>query len=138
MKKVIIDTNVVISAIPKGRVPRLVIQFIVDSSNYQWVVSREILAEYKEVLNRKKFKLPDEIKNQWLEIIDLAITLIYVNVEVDFPRDRKDTKFLECAVATEADFLITGDTDFNEAQSLIDTAIVSVALFKKLVCDAEG
>lgn len=138
MKKVIIDTNVVISAILKGRVPRLVIQFIVDSSNYQWVVSREILAEYKEVLNRKKFKLPDEIKNQWLEIIDLAITLIYVNVEVDFPRDRKDTKFLECAVATEADFLITGDTDFNEAQSLIDTAIVSVALFKKLVCDAEG
>lgn len=138
MKKVIIDTNVVISAILKGRVPRLVIQFIVDSSNYQWVVSREILAEYKEVLNRKKFKLPDEIKNQWLETIDLAITLIYVKVEVDFPRDRKDAKFLECAIATEADFLITGDTDFNEAQSLIDTAIVSVALFKKLVCDAEG
>ena len=138
MKKVIIDTNVLISAILKGRIPRLVIQFIVGSSNYQWVVSEEILAEYKEVLNRKKFKLPDEIKNQWLAIIDLATTLIDVNFELDFPRDQKDAKFLECAVAAKADFLITGDADFTEAQGLIHIPIVSAALFKKLVCDIEG
>jgi uncharacterized protein len=137
MKKVIIDTNILISAILKGRVPRLVIQFIVDSSNYQWVVSAEILAEYKEVLSRKKLKLPDEIKNQWLEIMDLATVLVDVNVEIDFPRDKKDAKFLECAVAAEANFLITGDTDFTEAQSLIEAPIVSVSLFKKLVCDVE-
>jgi uncharacterized protein len=137
MKKVIIDTNILISAILKGRVPRLVIQFIVDSSNYQWVFSAEILAEYKEVLSRKKLKLPDEIKNQWLEIMDLATVLVDVNVEIDFPRDKKDAKFLECAVAAEANFLITGDTDFTEAQSLIEAPIVSVSLFKKLVCDVE-
>jgi putative PIN family toxin of toxin-antitoxin system len=135
MKKVIIDTNILISAILKGRVPRLVIQFIVDSLSYQWVVSAEILAEYKEVLSRKKLKVPDEIKNQWLELIDLATVLVDVKVEIDFPRDKKDAKFLECAVAAEADFLITGDTDFTEAQSLVDTPIVSVALFKKLICD---
>ena len=35
MKNIVIDTNVLISAILKGRVPRLVIQFIVDSPNYQ-------------------------------------------------------------------------------------------------------
>lgn len=137
MKKVIIDTNVLISAILRGRIPRLVIQFIVDSPNYQWVVSSEIVAEYKEVLSRKKFKLPDEIKNKWLKIIDLATKLIDVRIEIDFPRDRKDAKFLECAIAAEADFLITGDNDFTEAQSLIDTPIISVALFKKLVCDVE-
>ena len=138
MKKIVIDTNVLISAILKGRVPRLVIQFIVDSPNYQWVASAEILAEYKEVLSRKKFKLPDKIKNQWLAIIDLATTLIDVKVEIDFPRDRKDAKFLECAVAAKADFLIIGDADFTEAQSLIDTPIISVVLFKKLVCDVEN
>jgi uncharacterized protein len=89
------------------------------------------------VLSRKKLKLPDEIKNQWLELIDLATVLVNVNVEIDFPRDRKDAKFLECAVTAEANFLITGDTDFTEAQNLIDTPIVSVALFKKLICDLE-
>ena len=133
MKNIVIDTNVLISAILKGRVPRLVIQFIVDSPNYQWIVSAGILAEYKEVLSRRKFKLINEIKNEWLDMIDSASTLINVNVEIDFPRDRKDAKFLECAVAAEADFLITGDADFTEAQSLIETSIVSVALFYKLV-----
>ena len=137
MKKIVIDTNVLISAILKGRVPRLAIQFIVDSPNYQWVVSPEILTEYKEVLSRRKFKLPDEIKKEWLKIIDLATTLIDVSVEIDFTRDRKDAKFLECAVAAKADFLVTGDADFVEAQNLINTPIVSVALFKKLVCDVE-
>ncbi len=132
MKKIVIDTNVLISAILKGRVPRLVIQFIVDSQNYQWVISSDILAEYKEVVSRKKFKLPNEIKNQWSEIIDSTTTLIDVNIEIDFPRDRKDAKFLECAVAAQADFLITGDKDFSEAQSLIDTSIISVASFYQL------
>jgi uncharacterized protein len=138
MKKIVVDTNILISAILKGKVPRLVIQFIVDSPDYQWVVSLEILAEYKEVLSREKFKLTDEIRNEWLEMIDLVTTLIDVNVEIDFPRDRKDARFLECASVAEADFLITGDIDFTEAQSLIDTPIVSVSLFNKLVCNPEN
>ena len=44
--KVIIDTNVLVSAVLKGREPRDVIQFVVDSPNCDWVVSEEILAEY--------------------------------------------------------------------------------------------
>ncbi len=55
--KVIIDTNVLVSAVLRGREPRAVLQFIIDNSELEWIVSTEILAEYKEVLNRKKFKL---------------------------------------------------------------------------------
>lgn len=54
-------------------------------------------------------------------------------MEIDFPRDRKDAKFLACALAAEADFLITGDSDFKEAQTLVNTTIISVSLFNKLV-----
>jgi predicted nucleic acid-binding protein len=43
--------------------------------------------------------------------------------------------FLACAVAAEADFLITGDSDFKQAQTLLNTTIISVSLFSKLVCD---
>ncbi|WP_425526009.1 putative toxin-antitoxin system toxin component, PIN family [Halotia branconii] len=66
------------------------------------------------------------------------ITLIDVNVDIDFPRDRKDAKFLACAMAGDADFLITGDSDFNQAQNLVNITIIfviSVFLFNKLVCD---
>jgi len=133
--KVIIDTNVLLSAVLRGREPRAVIQFIIDNSEFEWIVSTEILAEYKEVLNRKKFKLIDEVKAEWFEIIDTFPTIINVNVEIDFPRDRKDAKFLTCAMAGDADFLITGDFDFTEAQTLVKTTIISVSLFQRFVCD---
>jgi uncharacterized protein len=67
--------------------------------------------------------------------VDSVTTLIDVDVEVDFPRDRKDAKFLACAIAAGADFFITGDADFNEAQTLLNTTIISLSLFKRLVCD---
>ncbi|MFQ4146643.1 putative toxin-antitoxin system toxin component, PIN family [Chlorogloeopsis sp. ULAP02] len=135
--KIIIDTNVLVSAVLKGREPRVVIQFVVDNLDCEWIVSKEILNEYKEVLSRSKFRLSSEIRSEWFEILDTVTTLIDVNVEIDFPKDRKDAKFLACAVAASADFLITGDSDFNEAQSLVKTTIISVSLFKKLVCDVK-
>lgn len=49
--KVIIDTNVLVSAVLKGREPRDVIQFVVDSPNCDWVVSEEILAIYDSSAN---------------------------------------------------------------------------------------
>ena len=133
--KVIIDTNVLVSAAIADRNPEAIILFVISNPNFEWIVSQEILREYKEVISRPRLKLNQEQKQRWNNLIDVATTLIDVRVEIDFPRDRKDAKFLECTVAAEADFLITGDTDFSEAQSFIDTPIVSVALFKKLVCD---
>ena len=136
--KVVIDTNILVSAVLKGRVPRDVLQFIFDNPDWQWIASEEIVVEYKEVLSRRKFKLTDEVICEWVEIIDTFIIIIDVNLEVDFPTDRKDEKFLACAMAAEADFLITGDSDFNQAQTLVNTTIISVSLFNRLVCDVGG
>jgi hypothetical protein len=38
----------------------------------------------------------------------------------------------------EADFLITGDRDFDSAHLLIQTNVVSVRQFKQLVIDKAG
>ena len=133
--KVIIDTSIVVSAAIANKNPEAVILFVVANSDFEWVVSAEILAEYKEVLKRPRLKLTEAQHQRWVYLIDSVTTLIDVDVEVDFPRDRKDAKFLACAIAAEADFLITGDTDFNEAQTLLNTTIISLFLFKRLVCD---
>jgi len=133
--RIVIDTNVLVSAAVTGRNPEAVILFIVESPDCEWVVSAEILREYKEVLSRSRLRLTESQKERWFNILERATILIEVNVEVDFPRDRKDAKFLACAVAGEADFLITGDRDFTEAENLTNTTIISVSLFKRLVCD---
>jgi len=54
---------------------------------------------------------------------------------VQFPRDPKDAKFLACALAAKADYLVTGDKDLKEALKLSHTKIISVAAFKQLVSE---
>jgi len=44
-------------------------------------------------------------------------------------------RFIACALAAQANFFITGDHDFSEAQQMMNTTIISVSLFKRTVCD---
>jgi len=121
--KIVIDTNVLVSAILKDRVPEDVLLFILDTPEFEWVASEEILAEYKEVLGRKKFRLSRELVGEWLELLGDSITIIPTSLEIEFPRDRKDAKFIACALSTDADWLITGDEDFVDAEKMMNTTI---------------
>ena len=67
--KIVLDTNVLVSAVVTGRNPEVVILFIVENPDYEWVVSREILTEYKEVLSRSRLKLTQEQRERWFNIM---------------------------------------------------------------------
>lgn len=64
-----------------------------------------------------------------------VVVYCQTDLAIDFPRDQKDAKFLACAIDAGADYFITGDRDFSQAQKLLSTTILSVAQFKKNVCD---
>jgi len=131
--RVVVDTNVVVSAILRDRLPEKVLLFIISQPDFEWLASPEILTEYREVLRRPKFALPDSLLFQWEERFRSAIAEWPVEISVPFPRDVKDAKFLACALAADANFLITGDLDFSEARKLGNTKIVSVSQFVELV-----
>ena len=132
--KVVVDTNVVVSAILRDRLPEKVLLFIIARADFEWVASSEILAEYREVLRRPKFALSETVLSRWDGRFRSAIAEWPVEIPVSFPRDVKDAKFLACALAASADFFITGDRDFTEARKLGHTKIVSVSQFDELVC----
>ncbi len=131
--RVVVDTNVVVSAILRDRLPEQVLLFIISQPDFEWVASPEILTEYREVLRRPKFALPESLLAQWDERFHSAIALWPVESSVPFPRDAKDAKFIACALAANADFLITGDQDFSEARKLGNTKILSIRQFDELV-----
>ena len=133
--KVIIDTNVVVSAALKDRNPEAVILFVVKHPDFEWVASAEIVEEYIAVLRRDKFNLPETIIQRWVDIFKTLITVVEARNTVDFPRDRKDAKFLACALAAKADYFVTGDKDFDKAYKIGNTTVLSVSLFKRFVCD---
>ncbi len=134
--RVVVDTNVVVSAILRDRLPEKVLLFIIAHPDFEWVASSEILLEYREVLRRPKFALTDLVLLRWDECFRSVIAEWPVKDIVSFPRDASDAKFLTCAMASEADFLITGDRDFSGAQKIGLTKIVSASQFHKLVCQA--
>lgn len=131
--KIIIDTNVLISAALKGRKPMAAIFEILARPQCEWIVSQAILDEYRGVLSRPKLKLSQSQQEEWFLFLDLATIVIDVNLEIDFPRDRKDAKFLACAVVANADYLLTGDRDFEDVERLGKTQIVSVSQFLELI-----
>ena len=132
--KVIIDTNILISAALSDGKPEQAIESVLRHSDYEWIASAEILQEYLEVLNRPKLKLSETTKSKWLSLIQSGTRLISTvdTNTTDFPRDPKDAKFIALAIATEADFFITGDKDFREIEDIGKTAIVSVSFFLDL------
>jgi uncharacterized protein len=136
--KVVIDTNVLVSAALKDRGPEKVILFVVAQPDVEWVVTPAIMREYQEVLGRKKLGLPASILERWIALLDgVTLPIEPAGVTAELPRDPKDTPFLECALAADADFLITGDRDFEQAQKLGNTKIVSVSLFLKYFLSSE-
>lgn len=130
--KVLIDTNVLVSAVLRDRTPEEVVLFVVGQSGFSWIASSEILQEYRDVLRRRRFGLPVQILEHWDAMFERHTTLVESPTLIEFPRDQGDAKFLTCALNSGADLLITGDRDFEEARKLIKTTILSVSAFKRL------
>ena len=107
--RVVIDTNIVVSAAISHRGPPASVLDLVAAHAATLCVSPPILAEYEGVKLRAKLRL-DPLRVRWL--LDLArqegllITPVH---ELKESPDEADNRFLECAEAAAADFLVTGN-----------------------------
>jgi uncharacterized protein len=127
---VLIDTNVLLSAALRDKLPEKVVLYVASGDDIRWLVTPEILGEYTEVLRRPKFGLDGPALQRWAELLAMRTVSIESPPAVpDFPRDPKDAPFLAAALATHANFLITGDKDLLEASGLVATRVVTIAEF---------
>lgn len=127
--RVVIDTSVLVSAAIRDRLPERVVLWCVAQEDVEWLVSPEILDEYINVVNRPKFQLSAATIAWWMDLLSRRTRVILPAVDIPFPRDRKDARFLMCAESGGADALITGDGDFSEARSLVSATIMNVRQF---------
>jgi putative PIN family toxin of toxin-antitoxin system len=77
------------------------------------LASHETLAEFREVLLRKKFDryFNRDLREGMLEEYARLCTLVPTPTSVRACRDPRDDKFLEVAVHGHADLIVTGDAD---------------------------
>ena len=127
---VLIDTNVLLSAALRDKLPERVVLYVAGRDDLRWVVTPEILTEYTEVLRRPKFGLDEQTLQRWVELLAMRQVNVGSPPRVpEFPRDPKDAPFLAAALAAHADFLITGDKDLLQAKDVVGARIVTVAEF---------
>ena len=80
--RVVIDTNVLISAVLKNRDPEAVILFVAERDDMEWIVSPEIMTEYREVLSRSRFGLPDDIRQSWFDMLDAFTVTFDIDLDI--------------------------------------------------------
>lgn len=114
MQKVIIDTNVFVSALIQRSYPYLIVRELFVEERILLCVSDELLAEYYEVLSRPKFsRFPDFFirAEALLADIDRRAVKYYPTKKVNLISDQDDNRILELADIAGADFIVTGNTN---------------------------
>jgi uncharacterized protein len=110
MMRVVFDTNIVVSAMlsPSGTAAdalRLALH-----RHVQLCASAVILEEYEEVLRRPKFRRPPQVVSAFLKAVRAVAELVEPAVTLTVSTDAADNRFLECAEAADAHYLVTGNT----------------------------
>jgi putative PIN family toxin of toxin-antitoxin system len=114
---VVIDTNVFLVIVPTNSKYHWLYEAIRDN-RLHLLISSEIILEYEEQFGLR-YKI--DVTNQLLETLTLKknVTLItpYFNWSL-INADTDDNKFVDCAIAGNADYIITHDSHFGILKSI--------------------
>jgi putative PIN family toxin of toxin-antitoxin system len=109
MRRVVIDTNVYVSALVFGGKPAAVVQ-AAESGAFQLVVSAAIKSELVETLTTKFGWSEARAERACRELWDEAWWSVRPQ-EVQGSRDPSDDHILSCALEGRAKVIVTGDRD---------------------------
>lgn len=136
MIRVVLDANVFVSSFFGGN-PRKIVD-LWKAGQVTLCLSRSIIDEYIEVLQRLGLQNERELD----ELLALFARGLHVVFAAKTPelhiveKDPDDNKFMECAVALKANFVISGDKSLTAIQDYMGIKIVNpkefLGIYKRL------
>ena len=132
--KVVVDTNVIASSLISDRGAPWKIVSLLRDQKIEIVVSDELLREYSQTLNYEKLhrfhKLSsDEVRQYLSELKSVSHFVVVAERIAAISADPSDNKFIEAAVAGNADFIVSGDKHLLELGEYEGIQIVTPAIF---------
>lgn len=107
--RLVLDTNIVVSAALKPNGLQRTVLLVALTHPARLYVTEPVLSEYRIVLAHPELKIPKGLRQQLLQrIVDRAYT-VSPSRQIHVARDPDDDKFLECADASRADYLVSGN-----------------------------
>lgn len=121
MKKVVLDTNILVSRLisPKG-VPAKIVKAL-QEKRFILVTSEELLSELKRTLNypkiKRNYKLEDRDINKYIKNLSIFSELVSPKEKLRIIKDDPDdNRFIESAVAGKATYIVSGDKHLLELE----------------------
>ncbi len=126
--RVVLDTNVFVSAVLGGKLGIILDEW--KAGTFTLIVTDSVAAEYIDVINRPKFKIPsDEIVGVTDFLLDTAEFVTSAEDIFAVTADPTDNKFLEAAVAGQVDFIVSGDNHLLDLGTFREIPIIKPRQF---------
>lgn len=137
--KVVLDTNILLVSVPRFSRYRPIFDALMNAK-FTLAISNDILSEYQEIIGRKTN--PTVANN----LAELLVNLPNVERVSTYFRwnlilaDVDDNKFVDCAIAANADFIVTNDRHFGELKLVPFPRVtwVDADEFLEMVSDARA
>lgn len=134
--KVVLDTNVLLVAIPFGTLYYPIFDAFLNGV-FELCVTTDILDEYAEKLE-EKYALRPYVAENTLKAIESSPDVAFVSKYFFWnliAADPDDNKFVDCAVAANADFIVTEDRHFNVLKQIAfpPVRVISAADFSGML-----
>lgn len=115
--RIVIDTNIILVCVPKKSKYNWIIQKLL-AKELLFCVSNDIITEYEEKLSQV---YSPKLAKDFKELLAVSISVLNVNPYYHWnliSSDPDDNKFVDCAVAADADFIVTDDGDYKILNSI--------------------
>ena len=136
MVRVVIDTNVLVSAlIDDGKPRRLVVELL---DKHTVILSRQMLAELADVLSRDKFFVTSSQVDRFVSSLVRISKIVPDNARFKAVlEDPDDNKVLNTAFSGRADFIVTGDHHLLVLRQFKKTKIVNVNQMQNILIEKQ-
>jgi putative PIN family toxin of toxin-antitoxin system len=126
--RVVLDTNIYISALNFGGTPEQVLT-LARKGRMELFISAPILNEIERVL-RRKFKWPMNRIGEASALLKEFATIVEPVERVSaIAKDEPDNRVLECAAAAKANVIVSGDSHLRELGNFRGIRILSPRAF---------
>jgi putative PIN family toxin of toxin-antitoxin system len=128
--RVVIDTNVLISAIFWTGKPKQLLNYV-RRQKITFVTSNQLLDELRQILVRqdKSFHLQDKEADRVVEALRGFAEVVESHSEITVCHDEMDNRVIACAIDGKAEYIITGDLHLLGLGSYKSAKIMTVVDF---------
>ncbi|UOE47720.1 putative toxin-antitoxin system toxin component, PIN family [Mucilaginibacter sp. SMC90] len=132
--RAVIDTNCLLASIPRQS-PHYWLYEAFRDLKFEWLISNEVLTEYNELLSSFYSSQTAEIV---LSLLSVAQNVIYTEAYFKWnliTKDPDDNKFVDLAIAGNADYIVTNDKHFDVLKELDfpELNVVSLSQFREII-----